>query len=587
MTFNRSHGLLVAALAAVVLLPGLGGPPLWDEDEPRNAACSLAMWSSGDWIVPTFNGRLRVEKPALVNWLHLAGFAVAGPNETGARLGSALLTLATCLMTWRIAVILFRSDVAAWAGVVLATCLWTGITGRAATPDAPLACFTTLSLWLFVRGGRTAGPDGLRWRDGPVRLSLASAAGIGAACGLAVLTKGPVGLVLPLAGLGLFAWWQAAADPGRNGPLPRRIVAAAIDAWRGLRPIVILSVAVAAAAPWYAAVTVCTDGQWLREFFLVHNVGRFAAPMEGHSGSAFFYYPLVLLVGLFPWSMASALVGWHAVAAVRTTGPAAPGMRLMLAWLAGWILPFALAGTKLPGYVWPAYPALACCIGLFLADWIRTPARANDAGMRWAWGFLIISGIGLGIGLPVVIHRLAPGGEWLGLVGLIPLAGGLSAWASQSLSSRRAAAAAWAATACATVAILVAVGPASLGRTGGTRHLLARLPATGISHPIACYRAPASTSFYAGLVAAGGAVSDLDEPAEVAAFVAAHPGAPVVVDARWEELVAAALPSDYAVIRAVTVLPEARRLVLFGPTTLPEPPRLADATGRPAEPLRH
>jgi 4-amino-4-deoxy-L-arabinose transferase-like glycosyltransferase len=587
MTFNRSPGLLVAALAAVVLLPDLGGPPLWDEDEPRNAACSLAMWSSGDWIVPSFNGRLRVEKPALVNWLHLAGFAVAGPNETGARLGSAVLTLATCLMTWRIALILFRPDVAAWAGVVLATCLWTGITGRAATPDAPLACFTTLALWLFVRAGRTAGPDGLRWRDGPVRLSLNSAAGIGAACGLAILTKGPVGLVLPLAGLGLFAWWQAVADPGRDGPRVRRLFHSAVDAWRGLRPLVITGAALAVAAPWYAAVTARTEGEWLREFFLVHNVGRFAAPMEGHSGLTLFYYPLVILVGLFPWSMASALVGWHAVAAVRTTGQASPGMRLLLAWLAAWILPFSLAGTKLPGYVWPAYSALACCIGLFLADWIRTPARTTDAWMRVAWAFLIVSGVGLGIGLPLVVHHIAPGGEWLGLVGLIPLAGGLFAWASQSLSSRRAATAAWAATACASVAILVTLGPASLGRTGGARHLLARLPADGISHPIACYRAPASTSFYAGLVAADGEVAALEEPAEVAAFVAAHPGAPVVVDARWEELVAAELPADYAVMRAVTVLPAAHRLVLFGPTKTPDLPRLADAASRTGEPRQH
>ena len=56
------------------------------------------MLTSGDWVVPTFNGRLRVEKPALVNWLHLAGFAVAGANETGARLGSAVLTIGTCLL---------------------------------------------------------------------------------------------------------------------------------------------------------------------------------------------------------------------------------------------------------------------------------------------------------------------------------------------------------------------------------------------------------------------------------------------------------------------------------------------------------
>ena len=61
MPITRSSGLAIAALAAIVLLPNLGGPPLWDDDEPRNAACSLAMHASGDWIVPTFNGRLRVE----------------------------------------------------------------------------------------------------------------------------------------------------------------------------------------------------------------------------------------------------------------------------------------------------------------------------------------------------------------------------------------------------------------------------------------------------------------------------------------------------------------------------------------------
>ena len=85
MTTTRLHGLVIAVTAALVLLPNLGGPQLWDDDEPKNAACSLAMHKTGDWVVPTFNGRLRVEKPALVNWLQLAGFAVAGVNETGAR----------------------------------------------------------------------------------------------------------------------------------------------------------------------------------------------------------------------------------------------------------------------------------------------------------------------------------------------------------------------------------------------------------------------------------------------------------------------------------------------------------------------
>lgn len=575
---GRRGGLLVAALAASVLLPNLGGPPLWDDDEPRNAACSLAMWTSGDWIVPTFNGRLRVEKPVLVNWLHLAGFATAGTNETGARIGSAVLTILTCLLTWRIAAMLFRPDVAAWAGIAMATCLWTGITGRAATPDAPLAFFTTLALWAFVRGSIAAGDH---WRDGPVHLSRWTAATIGVACGLATLTKGPVGLMMPLAGVSLFAWWQAASDPGRAGAWGWRLIASAIAAWRGVRPGLVIITALAVAAPWYIAVSVRTGGDWPREFLLVHNVGRFTSPMEGHSGSAFIYYPLVLLVGMFPWSMASVLVGHHAFRTVHTNSNARAGMRLLVAWLAAWVIPFSLAGTKLPGYVWPVYPAIACCVGLFVADWIRAPARETDVWMRWAWVFLAASGVGLGVGLPLFVASVAPGNEWVGLIGLVPLLGGGLAWMCQSLISRRSAVACWAATAAASVGLLVAVGPTALARGGSTRHLLAHLPSDGISQPIASYRAPPSTSFYGGLVADGGRVVPLEEPAEVAAFLAEHPGAPIVVDARFAASVAAALPPHYRVLRTTTALPESRKLILFGTDTSATAGRLAEATPQP------
>ncbi len=583
-THHRFAGLLVAGAAAAVLLPNLGGPPLWDDDEPRNAACSLAMWESGDWVVPTFDGRLRVEKPALVNWLHLAGFAAAGTNETGARIGSALLTILTCLLTWRIAAILFRPDVAVWSGIVMATCLWTGITGRASTPDAPLAFFTTLALWAFVRGSCT---DGATWRDGPIRISRLSAAMIGGACGLAVLTKGPVGIVLPLGGIGLFAWWQAAADPGREGTWRQRLTTAAITACRGVRPGLIVATAVLVSAPWYVAVSVRTEGAWAREFFLVHNVGRFTEPMEGHSGTLI-YYPLVLLVGMFPWSMASALIGYHAVNVVRANNAPKAGMRLLVAWIAAWVIPFSLAGTKLPGYVWPAYPAVACCVGLFVADWIRVPARTTDFWMRWAWVFLAASGVGLGVGLPVALAHIAPGCEWVGLIGLVPLAGGILAWACQSLSSRQAAGVCWAATAAASVGLLVAIGPAVIGGTGGTRHLLACLPASGIGQPIASYRAPPSTSFYGGLVADRGTVTWLEEPSEVTAFLAKHPGAPLVVDGRFAESLTACLPADYRPLRETTTLPESRHLILFGPSSLDSPDRLADAaTGVATSPHLH
>lgn len=569
MPSSRFTGPIVALVAALVLLPNLGDPPLWDDDEPRNAACSLAMWQSGDWVVPTFNGRLRVEKPVLVNWLHMAGFALAGVNETGARLSSALLTLATCLLSWRIGRALFSPAAGLWAGVALATCLWTGATGRAATPDAPLAFCTTLALWFFIGGSQAAGPDGCGWRHGPVRLSCRAALGAGAACGLAVLAKGPVGVVLPLTAFLGFATWQAALDPGRCGPWAARWWAAFRDGCRGTRPLLILATALAVAGPWYALVTVRTGGEWPRDFLLVHNLGRFAGPMEGHSGSAFLYYPLVLLIGTFPWSMASALVGHHAVRTARSTAGRLdePGMRLLLAWVAAWVVPFSLSGTKLPGYVWPAYPALAGAVGLFVADWIRRPSAGTDAWMRWSWFFLAASGVAIAIGLPIVTQHVAPEMAWLGLVGLVPLCGAAWAWACQSRGARHAAAGAWAAAACGTVGLLLAVGPVCLARAGGTRQLLAILEPHAALGPIhvGTYRAPPSTSFYAGRLTADGSVTELKTPAQVAAFLSAHPDAHLVVDSRFEHQVGKVLPPGHGVLDAVTSLPSARRLLLLGP----------------------
>jgi 4-amino-4-deoxy-L-arabinose transferase-like glycosyltransferase len=572
MPITRSSGLAIAALAAIVLLPNLGGPPLWDDDEPRNAACSLAMHASGDWVVPTFNGRLRVEKPALVNWLQLAGFAVAGVNETGARLASAVLTVGTCLLTGLIAGRAFRPDVGLWAGIVMATCLWTGVGGRAATPDAALVFCTTLALWLFVHGTCRSTDDGTGWRDGPVAVSPGTAAGVGVACGLAMLAKGPIGLLLPLAGLGLFCWWQAWLDPGRVGPLVGRLTSTTSTAIRALRPLVMCGTAAAVAAPWYSAVTARTDGEWLRGFLLVHNVGRFTAPMEGHSGSALLYFPAVILLGTFPWSMASALVAGHAARTTRRT----VGMRLALCWLAAWVVPLSLSGTKLPGYVWPAYPALAIAAGHFVADWIRHPTPATDRWMRAAWMFLAASGVAMAIGLPIVTHRFAPGAEWLGLIGLVPVVGAAAAWACQSLSSRIAATSAWAATACGTVALLLATGPAAVGHVGGTRDLVA-----GLRHrhdaavPIATLKAPASVAFYAGRITTCGAVEELPEPAAAAAFVAENPRAHLVVDARFEKQVTASLPPEYGVLRTATIFPSARQMLLLGPREAEPPARLA------------
>src|SRR5262249_43034489 len=130
----------------------------------------------------------------------------------------------------------------------------------------------------------------------------------GAAAGLAFLAKGPTGLLLPAAIVFLFLAWSR-----RLGLLlDRRFF------WGVLAFVLV-------ALPWCVWVGVETKGQFLKEFFLTHNVRRALTPMEGHRGPPY-YYVGVLLVGFAPWSVFLGLALWHACrSALRRPrgGPAA------------------------------------------------------------------------------------------------------------------------------------------------------------------------------------------------------------------------------------------------------------------------
>jgi 4-amino-4-deoxy-L-arabinose transferase-like glycosyltransferase len=571
----RFHGWIIAAAATVVLLVRLGGPALWDDDEPKNAACSLAMLDANDWVVPRFNGRLRVEKPPLVNWIQIGGFSLCGRNEMGARIGSALLTIGTCLLTWQIGCLLVGPTAGLLGGLVMATCVWTAVGGRAATPDAPLLFFTTLAFFLFVRGigpRNGSAPSGLN--GGVCSLSFPSAIGIGAACGAATLAKGPIGVGLPMLAFLLFAASRNRSSAASGWPATLA----------GMRPLTMLLAAAAVAVPWYVWVGLRTDGEWLRGFLLVHNVGRFAVAMEGHSGS-FLYYPAVVAVGLFPWSIVLAAMLAHAACILRspTADDRRGPLQLLLCWMLAWIGVFSCAGTKLPGYIWPAYPALAIATGLFLADWAggrvdfrapqflgRFPQRLlnpqADHGpdqtvglvMRLAWSILAATGVAIAIGLPLASGRLAAGGVWLGVLGLIPLAAAAVAWQSQSAGHRQRSLAAVAVGACLLVSLMASVAGESFSDAQGSRALVEQLEQPARECRWAClWNVPPSLVFYTGAT-----IEKLDTAADVAAHLRQHPRSRVVIDGRQEALVATALPFGYGVLARVPTLSRHEYLLL-------------------------
>ena len=200
------HQAIIAIVAGIVFFTNLGVPRLWDRDEPRNAGCAAEMWERGDWVVPTFNSELRTHKPALLYWLMMSAYSVFGVNEFSARLWSALLGIATCLLTYQIGRRLYSPRAGLWAGIVLATALNFGVAARAATPDSVFVFSVTFVLWLFVGGLFPSADKSLQQESGILwqHPTLTTYIWAYLAMGVAVLAKGPIGILLPGGTAGLF-----------------------------------------------------------------------------------------------------------------------------------------------------------------------------------------------------------------------------------------------------------------------------------------------------------------------------------------------------------------------------------------------
>lgn len=152
MRETLQHYAWMFLTCGLVFFVNLGGPRLWDRDEPRNAGCAVEMMERGDWIVPMFNSELRVHKPVLLYWFMMSAYALFGVSEFAARFWSAVFGLGTVLATYHIGRRLFSAQTGLWAAVILPSCIMFPVAARAATPDSVLIFFTTLATLVYVHG---------------------------------------------------------------------------------------------------------------------------------------------------------------------------------------------------------------------------------------------------------------------------------------------------------------------------------------------------------------------------------------------------------------------------------------------------
>ena len=517
-TRAADYAVLLCA-AALLTLPNLGVSSLWDVDEGVNAEAGREMREADSWIVPTFNFELRTQKPVMQYWLLRLSYAAFGVSEWSARLPSVACSWLTILLTYELARRMFGRATGLLAGIVLGSAIEFGVLAHAATPDAPLLLFTVLTYLLFWVGHANGGRGW--WVP------------TAAACGLAGLAKGPVGVAVPgLVFLLYFAW---------NGEV-RRLVDRRIG-WALLTLLLV-------AGPWYGLVAAETRGAWPKAFFLNENVNRALTPMENHSGPIF-YHAAALVVLFAPWSAVLVATLWYAAVEARLPAvgilcarvlpgrllvrlgaragqpnpPGPPSLRgkggdeprslpgavsassvsqdaaeikhpsplgggagggvearahrFLLCWFAAYLTVFSLVSTKLPNYVLPLYPALAILTARFLVRWrdgLTVPrwiTRAAVVGVVLVGVLFAAALLIVGGTIPVPKLQTFPGLDRWAVLGLIPVAGAAAmAWRLRG-GDRRGVVAAMAVAAVAFVACVAAFVPAGMDPYKAPRGLVA------------------------------------------------------------------------------------------------------------------
>jgi 4-amino-4-deoxy-L-arabinose transferase-like glycosyltransferase len=375
----------ILAIAGIVLFWGIGDIGLIDETEPLFVEASHQMLLTGNWVTPYFDGETRFDKPPLIYWFMVLMFKIFGVSEWAARMPSALSAIAIvlfCFYTLRShspslhpakawsGQSFKRPWLAAWLGAtVLLLNLNTYFWGRTGYSDMLLATTMGGALLAFFMG--YAQPDlklQRRWYTAFYGL-----------IALAILTKGPIAILLPAAIIVGFTLYL--------GNL-RQVM----QELRLIRGMLIVGVI---ALPWYILVTIANGEAFIDSFFGYHNLVRFSSVVNQHSGPWYFHF-LVILAGFFPWSayLPEAIYRarpWQRQEWQKRSRSEQLGL-YALVWFAIILGFFTVSVTKYFSYTLPLMPAAAILVSLL---WTEDISEPEVLPQRWSvsrWFNVILLG---------------------------------------------------------------------------------------------------------------------------------------------------------------------------------------------------
>jgi hypothetical protein len=330
--------VLLAVLGVVLYVGCIGLFDLWYPDEPDIAEVAQAMFVNGDWIAPRRMGVIWVDYPPLIYWAgSLSSTVLGGMNPFTLRLPSALAAIGLVLLTCAVGSRWYDGKTGLWAGFLLLTFSQFVLQAVGYRTDMLFSFFIGAGLLLYASGVG----DRMRWWPRVAGFAL---------LGLALLTKGPLGLLLP--GLVLTLWHGARRE------------------WRPLLELAPLSlISLAIYIPWSVACAKEMGADKMLYELWAQNFQRFVSGVRMHA-RPFYYYFVAIWYDLAPWTVLFPFALWwmhrNRLWQDRHT-------QLAIWWFAAFFVFLSIAVTKREMYLLPAYPAIA----LLIAPWIGAVTKAG------------------------------------------------------------------------------------------------------------------------------------------------------------------------------------------------------------------
>ena len=334
--------VLVVIAVLLVWFGTLDARHLLRPDEGRYAEISREMFVTGDWVTIRYNALKYFEKPPFHMWVTTIAYELFGVGDWQARLSVALSGIVGLVVTMAAVVRWYGVRAGLLAGLALLAMPMWSVTGHFNSLDMTLsgALACVLAFMLLAQHPDTSPAARRGWM-----------LACWAAMGVAILTKGLVGIALP--GLVLVVYTLVTRDFGL---------------WARLHLVSGIVAMLVVTVPWFWLIS--TRNPEFPHFFFIHeHWDRYTSTVHSRKGSIWYFVPL-LLAGMLPWLGLTPRM-WAVVreraGAVRGAGakPFQPALMAFL-WFVAIFMFFSLSGSKLPGYIVPVFPAVAILAGVAL-----------------------------------------------------------------------------------------------------------------------------------------------------------------------------------------------------------------------------